>query len=174
MRNNNPRNNRFNQRRNDSLTHSPHSSRRLAWHVGQKPRVLQENVNRCSAWQFGQRILATVSVCPHETVTDHEGEARARIAAVEVTLDDLPDDGSEIPVVLFQSERYSHSPLSWQPFYGTYRSFLFLQVHPTEQVLIPRVVVQEIKSKYTYIRHHGIFHLISSLKPFNGFLLIPG
>ena len=41
-----------------SLTHSPHSSRRLAWHDGQKPRVLQENVNKCSAWQSGHRIRA--------------------------------------------------------------------------------------------------------------------
>jgi hypothetical protein len=30
----------------------------LAWHDGQKPRVLQENVNKCSAWQSGQRIRA--------------------------------------------------------------------------------------------------------------------
>ena len=36
----------------------PHSSRRLAWQEGQNPRVLQQNINRCSLWQSGQRIRA--------------------------------------------------------------------------------------------------------------------
>jgi hypothetical protein len=40
-----------------ALTHSPHISMRLAWQDGQKPRVLQENVSRCSARQAGQWIL---------------------------------------------------------------------------------------------------------------------
>jgi hypothetical protein len=35
-----------------------HSSRRLAWQEGQNPRVLQQNINRCSLWQSGQRIRA--------------------------------------------------------------------------------------------------------------------
>jgi hypothetical protein len=35
-----------------------YSSRRLAWQEGQNPLVLQEDVNRCSLWQAGQRIRA--------------------------------------------------------------------------------------------------------------------
>jgi len=79
-------------------------SRCLARHDGQKPRVLQESVNRCSAWQSGQRTRAALR-SPHEPVTDHEGEARAGIAAIEVALDDLPDDRPKIPaLILFAPE----------------------------------------------------------------------
>jgi hypothetical protein len=60
---------------------------------------LQENIIRCSARQRGQRIRATVSVCPHETVTDHEGESAFRVAAIKITLDHVLDDRPEIAML---------------------------------------------------------------------------
>ena len=45
-------------RRSVSRIHSPHSPSRLAWHDGQNPRVLHENIRRCSVRQRGQRIRA--------------------------------------------------------------------------------------------------------------------
>jgi hypothetical protein len=60
---------------------------------------LQENVNRCSARQSGHRTRAAFR-SPHDPVTDHEGEARTGVAAVEVTVDDLLDDRPEIPILI--------------------------------------------------------------------------
>jgi len=53
-----------------------------------------------SSRQSGQRIRATVSVCPHEGSMLHEGEAAFRVAAVEILLDHLLDDRPEIPVLI--------------------------------------------------------------------------
>ena len=50
--------------------------------------------------QRGQRIRATVSVCPHETATDHEGESGTRIAAVKILLYDVLDDRPEIAALI--------------------------------------------------------------------------
>jgi hypothetical protein len=44
---------------------------------------------------------------PHEPVTDHEGEARAGIASVQVALDNLPDDRLEMAIVLSNRASYS-------------------------------------------------------------------
>jgi hypothetical protein len=60
---------------------SPHSSRRLAWHDGQNPRVLQENVNRCSAWQSGQTLIQ--KTCREHAKEDRE--ARGRICQQSAT-----------------------------------------------------------------------------------------
>jgi hypothetical protein len=65
----------------------------LARHDGQKPRVLQESVNRCSAWESGQWTRAALR-SPPEPAADHEDcEARAGIAAIEVALDDFEFGG---------------------------------------------------------------------------------
>jgi len=73
---------------------------------------LQENVNRCSAWQSGQRTRAALR-SPHEPARDHEGEARAGIAAIKVALDDLPDDRPKIPaLILFAPEDCKACPHS--------------------------------------------------------------
>jgi len=53
------------------------------WQDGQKPRVLQENVNRCSLWQSGQRIRAKPAL---------------GLPPVEISVHAPPDDRPEIAV----------------------------------------------------------------------------
>jgi hypothetical protein len=86
-------------KRSVSRIHSPHSSTRLAWHEGQNPRVLQENIRRCSARQSGQRIRAALR-SPHDSATIHEGEPGTRIAAVKILLHDVLDDRPEIAALI--------------------------------------------------------------------------
>ena len=84
------------------------------------------NVNRCSAWQSGQRIREAL-LSPHEPATDDEGEARAGIAAIEVALDDLLDDRPKIPaLILFAPEgckAYPPSRSASRILTGTGRSY---------------------------------------------------
>jgi hypothetical protein len=59
---------------------------------------LQENVNRCSVWQSGQRIRAALR-SPHEAATLREGEPAARVATVKILLDNILDNRPEEAVL---------------------------------------------------------------------------
>jgi hypothetical protein len=60
-------------------------------------------------------MRATVSVCPHETETDHEGEPAAGIAAVKIPLDHLLDDWPEKTALIEAMSTGSRTPDSHTP-----------------------------------------------------------